>query len=184
MFVSLDKNLAGHVDVQYQPFIPFGSEEYFLPMNVRINSNLYRNSLQTLQVRLFPDSTIEPLSQGLLESIESSGHLVEKNLSCSGGDVDVLAMIDGRLLAFECKNSLVPASSHELKTSLDYIEKAASQLTLFQKRISNVKFRDWLRKKTGWPIFTDAHVSTCIVSSNRMFAGIRINGHGAFRGSR
>ncbi len=169
-------DIKGHVDIQYWPMVPMGTT-ILLPANVFAGANVYRNPLQILRTRLYPDGKNDPLAPLLANKFIEKGYDARIGFNYAQGEIDVLVMIDGILFAFECKNSLVPSGAHELMTSLDYVRTASDQLERFTNRFTDPKFRDWLKKETGWPIDHATHLSTGIVLSNRMFMGLREEGH-------
>jgi hypothetical protein len=62
-------------------------------------------------------------------------------------------------------------------TSLDYIYTAAKQLDCFKQAFEDKEFRDRLALDTGLSIGSGTHLVTGIITSNRMFIGLRMNGH-------
>lgn len=169
-------DIKDHVDIQYRPLLPAGSA-VLLPANVFAGANVYRNPLQVLRRRMYEDGQNDPLSLLLLNKFKEKSYDALSGFNYDLGEIDVLVMIDGILFAFECKNSLVPTGAHELMTSLDYVRTASDQLQRFTQRFADSQFKAWLRNETGWPIDNATHLSTGIILSNRMFMGLRENGH-------
>lgn len=169
-------DIDGHVDIQYRPLIQVGATRLF-PMNIFGASNSFRNALQILEKRLYEDGANDPLSSLVVKTFEAQGVPALRGLTYGDGEIDALSFIDGKLFAFECKNSLLPTGSHELMTSLDYVRTASKQLDRFTERFADIKFRKWLSQTTGWSIDSSTTLSTCIVLSNRMFMGFRGLGH-------
>ncbi|MEG4171644.1 MULTISPECIES: hypothetical protein [unclassified Microcoleus] len=93
------------------------------------------------------------------------------------GEVDVLAVVDNCLFIFECKNSLHPCNVFELRTTYDCIQKAATQLTRFQDLWQQEPFRTYLAKKIKTQPNLPSQLCSCIVMGNRMFSGLREQGH-------
>ncbi len=184
-FLSYDSGKGGVLDLQYQPLIKMANEQYALPYNIMANSGILRNSIQLSKRRFYEDGTKDPLS-ALIDKVlsrntsnVSSG--VEYKWNGVQGEIDNIALIDNCLFIFECKNSSLPCSPHEAKTSYDYIVKAAEQLEKIKGFYQDRKFSQYLSKKLGWDI-DNKKLVTCIIMSNRMFMGYRINGH-VVRGS-
>jgi hypothetical protein len=169
-------DVKGHVDIQYQPFVPAGSA-VILPANVFSHGNVYRNPLQVMRRRLYEDGQNDPLGPLLEKKFREKGHQARTGFNYDQGEIDLLVLIDGILFALECKNSLVPTGPHELMTSLDYVHTAVGQLNRFNKRLADDQFRTWLAKQTGWNIEKNTRLVTGIVLSNRMFMGLRVQGH-------
>lgn len=169
-------DIQGHVDLQYRSLIPVGAE-LLLPVNVFTASNVFRNPLHVLRTRLYEDGRLDPLSILLDDKLRAKGHTPSKGFHYEHGEVDLLLMIDGILFAFECKNSLVPTGPHELMTTLDYVNAAKDQLDRFRTCFKDNQFKQWLKGQTGWPVTEATPLSTGIILSNRMFMGLRVNGH-------
>jgi hypothetical protein len=184
-FLSYDQNKGGVLDLQYQPLIKIKGEYYALPYNLMANSAILRNSIQMSKRRFYEDGTEDPLSQLMDKALSRKTSMVASNIKYKwkdySGEIDNIALIDNYLFIFECKNSHLPCSPHEAKTSYDYIIKAASQLERFKKLYQSIEFRSYLSNKLEWKI-SDEKLVTCIIISNRMFLGYRINGH-VVRGS-
>jgi len=176
----LTTDMSGYIDIQYQPLLPAG-KAILLPTNIFSNSNIYRNPMMVLGTRLYEDGSIDPLGdkvQGAFHDIgASSKPSVHYSWNSTQGEVDVLVSLGNFLFAFECKNSLLPTGFHELMTSLDYIYTAAKQLDRFKQAFEDTEFRDRLALDTGLSIGSRTHLVTGIIMSNRMFIGLRINGH-------
>lgn len=180
-FLCYTPEKQGVFDLQYQPIVK-KDQYYSIPYNLLGNSNILRNSLQLSRRRFYEDGQNDPLSQLLYKVVSTRTQKAKENHVYQDGELDVIALIDGMFFVFECKNSTLPCNAFEARTSYDYIKKAASQLERFKKAYASEKFRKSLGNSLGWDI-SSAQLVTCIVMSNRMFLGHRINGH-AVRGSR
>lgn len=168
-------------DIQYQPIVK--KEQYYsIPYNILANSNILRNSLQLSGKRFYEDGKNDPISQQLYNAALIRTEQVKQNQRYKDGELDVVALIDGFLFVFECKNPTLPCNPFEARTSYDYIKKAAEQLDRFKENYNSKEFRESFGRSLGWNI-TSAKLVTCIVMSNRMFLGHRVNGH-AVRGIR
>lgn len=173
-------DVTGHVDIQYRPIIPAG-ESMLVPVNIYANSAMYRNPFVLTGERPYEDGTVDPLSSSVAGFLRAAGYMVKEGQSYRhggvAGEVDVLALKDGLLLALECKNSILPTGVHELLTSYDYVRKAGQQLTRFSECFADDAFRRQIATKTGLDFSDDIHLVTGIVMSNRMFMGLRVDGH-------
>jgi hypothetical protein len=173
-------DIKGHVDLQYQPLVPVG-EQIMLPANIFASSHVFRNSLLVIGKRLYEDGKVDPLVDLIADVFQEQGLSPQTRVNYAWGgekgEADVLILIDNILFVLECKNSLVPTGPHELRTSLDYIEEAAIQLSRWQKHFQDPKFRQSLVKKTGLAIDHKTRLVTGVIMSNRMFMGYRIDGH-------
>jgi hypothetical protein len=117
------------------------------------------------------------IAAALQKHTEHVGATISYTFSGINGEVDVVALLGGFLFAFECKNSLLPASTYEIRTSYDHIVRAAHQLSRFAELYRQHEFRDYLAAKLRWPIAHDTQLVTCIIVGNRMFPGLRLDGH-------
>ena len=172
-------------DIQYQPFVKT-QHGYLVPVNILSSSYVIRNSLFLSRLRFYADGVNDPLPGIIGASLRTRTNLVAENVEFKYGDykseIDVLACIDGQLFIFECKNSLIPCNSYELRTSFDSIQKAADQLDKLIEAFRNKAFTEYISGSIQWQIPFPAKPVTCIVVGNRMFSGYRLNGH-AVRGS-
>lgn len=181
----IQADLSGHVDILYRPLLPMGlnSEFLMMPLNVIADSDLYRNPLVVSRQRLDADGTSDPLGNRLLEAFSAKGYDSRKAFKYrwdgEAGDCDLLVVVNDVVLVLECKHSLLPASSHELRTSINHIRKAGDQLDRFTKLFSTSAFRQYLSLRV--PLPRNPVLVTGIIMSNRMLIGWRENGH-AVRG--
>jgi len=167
-------------DILYTPVFK-AAGQYLIPMALAANSNTIRNALQTSQFRFDSESHIDPLGDQIVSAFTEVGvrALPEVCYNYSGkkGEIDILVLFEGRLFAFECKNSLHPCNIYELRQSYGYLHKALDQLDRFRSLFSEASFRKYLANKTGLGLLTATGPTTCVVMGNRMFNGYRERGH-------
>lgn len=91
-----------------------------------------------------------------------------------------MVLEDKRLYLFECKHSVPPAGSHEMRDIWEDIEKAVRQLNSALRVLGDPKrLHNYL---TGWfPGLTsadtrDLQIITCVMCSHRIFAGMTYEG--------
>lgn len=170
---------GGLVDLQYRSFIDLDGF-LVLPLAVHCASNLIRNALVSQKKRLFDDGTKDPVAIRLRDALRQAQATVSDHFEYEHGpvkgEIDVLAVISGKLFVFECKNSLHPTCSAELRTTIDYLNKARQQLDRFAACWRDPSFREWVRSKTGWSE-TPSMLHTGIVMSHRVLSGIPWFGH-------
>ncbi|NBD17168.1 MAG: hypothetical protein GVY04_13805 [Cyanobacteria bacterium] len=166
-------------DLQTYPFIML-NEWVILPLGILSNSNLCRNILQATGFRFDSESSQDPIVFAMERCLKEVSSIFRSNLKYSfqgiDGEIDVLAVIDDYIFIFECKNSLHPCSPFELRTTYDYIKKAAKQLSDFQKLWQEELFRDYIAHKIKSQKLP-SKLSLCIVTGNRMFPGWREEGY-------
>ena len=167
-------------DLQTYPFINI-EDWIVLPLGILTNSDLCRNVLQSTRFRFDSESSEDPIVLEMERCLKPVSSIFETNLKYSfegtKGEVDVLAVVDNCLFIFECKNSLHPCNMFELRTTYDYIQKAASQLTRFQNLWQQEPFRRYLATKIKTHNHLPSQLCSCIVTGNRMFSGLREQGH-------
>jgi hypothetical protein len=167
-------------DFQYTPFIKINNH-IMLPVSTFIKSNTIRNSLLNEQRRFFEDNKKEPLVSKTLSCLEKCMDFCRANVEYShgkiSGEIDVLGIKDGCLFTFEVKNSLLPCSPAELRTTFDHIEHGAHQLIQFKELIQNdTEFYDKFKEEIKAPDFSRDSVHQCIISGNRLLSGYKHRG--------
>lgn len=174
-----DSSRREHLDLQYTPFLRIG-DVCAIPAMVAGFSNVVRNILVTSRVRLHPDGADNPVERIVATALTEAGAAVRMNFDYTHGDdtgeVDVLARVGTNVFALECKETIEPCSSFELRTTWDYLEKARTQLDRFRKAWQDPKFRELVCKKLGWPP-VDAALATGIILSHRILAGASAGDH-------
>ncbi len=91
--------------------------------------------MQLFQKRM-SDGKNDILSERLAQVFQHASWTAKHDLSYKHGglqgDIDVIAIEGDALFVFECKNSLHPCSTAELRTSLDHILHSQQQLDRFR----------------------------------------------------
>lgn len=167
-----------YFDVYYRPLIRM--KDVVLPaIGALATSNTVRNSLFHSMQR--PKRNGDPISDAIREELKSNGWKAFSEIKYSfedgNGEIDVIAFCDDFVLALECKNSLLPSSPHELLTSLDYVQYAAEQLSRLALAWGSMKFSEGLERRLKINSKGQRPLVTGIVMANRMFSGMRIEGH-------
>jgi hypothetical protein len=166
-----------YMDVMYQPIIRAAGGKILIAPNVFSVSNLPRNVLQLTQKRI-GEKGDGLLAQKLRQELEEKGFRAWEDVAYhyggKEGDCDVVALKGDHLFVFECKNSLHPCSSAELRTSFDYLLKAKSQLEKFISLWRDPNFRTYLAKRLDVNLELVQTTSTTIVTGNRMFGGLKL----------
>jgi hypothetical protein len=167
-------------DLQYQPVFLL-EDVATIPSNVLASSNIIRNSLQIVRERIHASSSSDPITGLLDDAVKEAGWKSHVNRKYSfrgvSGEIDVLAVTESLLFAFECKNSLHPCNMHEIRTSVDHLRRAEEQLSRFASFWENPEFRSYLGRLIECPLTKETVLLTCIVTGNRMFTGYRMGEH-------
>jgi hypothetical protein len=162
------------LDLQYTPLLQ-NNFDYYFPMGILINSNLFRNSLFKNQIRPHNgnDFISEFISKELKNKFDSVKIEVEFNKFNFHGDFDVLALIENTLYIFECKNTINPVGWHELITTYkDNVIKGFSQLDKAREAFSHPEFVSYINNRFNWKIdISNLKIVTCVVLKTRMFNG-------------
>jgi hypothetical protein len=100
--------------------------------------------------------------------IEASGEHAE---------IDVAATVDDVLLILECKASLLPCNIFELRTSHDAIQTAVTQLDRIRRILADPVAKTRLLERLDARGRMFRKILTGIVVENRLFSGLKPNGH-------
>jgi hypothetical protein len=164
-------------DIMYQPIIEVEQGWFMVPLQILGVSDLVRNSMQLFQKRM-SDGKNDILSERLAQVLNHASWTAKSDVTYKygglQGDLGVIAIQGDALFVFECKNSLHPCSTAELRTSLDHILHSQEQLDRFRMLWEQQGFREYLSKRLGWKVNGVSSVTTCVVTGNRMFNGMRL----------
>jgi hypothetical protein len=160
------------VDLQYTPFWHTGSQVY-VPSNILGVSNAVRNAFSVANSRGgledFQESEAPEIGRLLTEVFSKHTECIETR-RLFGIEVDFAALIGNVLFVFECKDSILPTNVFELRTTVDYLEKAEAQLT---DRVS--RLRELLSNKPQqWKsqiVSEEVQIIPAIITRTRMFVG-------------
>lgn len=171
-------NGEGKLDLQTTPIIKLKEDQYYLMPFVLAASNLIRNGIvrgrQSNSQRTNSDGVGEPLETYAEKLFECKKDVFNHVTNCSfvygdkAGEVDLVVWSKRHLYLIECKNSILPTSPFELRTTYDYIIKAQKQLDLSSEALNNDDFKEGLLKNWGIP-YTDYQIHTLILLGNRIF---------------
>lgn len=178
--LSYDPNQNRYFDLQYTPLLKLGSY-YLLPMGVFSSSDLVRGVMYNANTRLLPVDGSDPMQDALETALRRRGFLVATNIKRKSNgtelEIDILAMANGHLFIFECKNAFHPCNMHELRGSYDHVVKAGKQLSRSASLFSDPIEQRQIFRQLGWPTHTADSIGTCIATANRLFNGHLIDGH-------
>lgn len=161
-------------DLQYHSIL-FFNNHFLIPLTVFVNSNSIRNLFASEHKQdnkgLLSDGTIDPLVDALNKSLSKAKINSYKQTPIPKSDIDLFAVYDDTIFIFECKHSLHPVSSFDLRTTHDYILKAEKQLDYVNDEFNNGTLISVLEKKHGIDLSGIKNIQSCIVLSNRLFNG-------------
>lgn len=171
-------NRKGILDLQSTPILKLNECQYFLVPFVLTSSNLIRNVIvkeRKLQKQnTNSDGVEEPLERyatdlfGYMKDVFSCRQHCSFKYRKELGEVDLVVWSDKHLYLIECKNSILPTSPFELRTTYDYIKKAEKQLDLSKAAITDKDYADTLLGNWGIPI-KEYKIHTLILLGNRIF---------------
>jgi hypothetical protein len=162
------------LDLQYTPLINLN--DYYFPLNIFINSNLFRNSLFKNNIRPHKVMNKDIISLAITNVLKNNFEKVAAGIKFKKngyvGDFDVIAYIDNVIYIFECKNTITPTDLHELRTTYkDNLLHGFEQLSKCKKvLLSNDYIKD-LNSNLKWNISNDFKIVTCVVLGTRMYNG-------------
>ena len=159
-------------DLQYHPII-YLNNSFIIPLSIFANSNSIRNLFaseykQSNTGLLNSGETLVVLLKGTFDKIGIQAH---SEISIGDTDIDVCAIYQDILFVFECKHTLHPVSSYDLRTTYDYLRKAESQLDKINKSYQEGKLLKILERKIGINPNGVKKIVSSIVLSNRLFNG-------------
>lgn len=161
-------------DLQYHSIL-FFNDHFLIPLTVFVNSNSIRNLFASEHKQdnkgLLSDGTVDPLVDALNKSLFKAKINSYKQTPIPKSDIDLFAVYDDTIFIFECKHSLHPVSSFDLRTTYDYILKAEKQLDYVNSEYDNGTLLSFLEKKHGIDLSGIKNIQSCIVLSNRLFNG-------------
>ena len=169
-----------HLDLQYRPLVNLGNYYAIAPHVVAL-SNLVRNTIVVNRLRLAAIGPKDRLVQSLMHALQLAGFMVKSDFKVTVGgrklELDIVALRDGSLFLFECKNAYHPCSVHEMRNSWDHIRSARKQLDIRRELLVDASNQKQLFGKLDWNVETLVEVHTGIVIANRVFHGAILNGH-------
>lgn len=161
-------------DLQYQPIL-FLNNKLMIPISILVLSNSVRNlfalEYKRGNCRLFPDGKDDAVVDRLNFSFSKAGVQSYKQTAVLGTEIDLFAIYEDTLFVFECKQSILPTSVYDLRTTYDYILKAEKQLDYLILKFNEGKLIEALERKHKIKLENIKRVVSSIVLSNRLFNG-------------
>ena len=171
---------VGVFDVQYQPLI-VGVDHYLVPMNILCSSDLLRNLLFKQRKKVQDIDAVSPVQRVVAAALRKRfGQVAEGvKLRVHGAslEMDVVAVVQRRLLVIECKSPFHPCGLHELRTSYEHLLKARKQLDRLREALRDEEVRRRLCVNQKWDSGAVDDVLTCVVTGNRLFNGYVVGDH-------
>ena len=161
-------------DLQYHPIL-FIDNHFLVALSIFSNSNtirnLYASEYKMNNVHLLSDGEVDPLVDRLHSSLKQSSLQSFSQTSIGFSDIDEFAVFEDVLFVFECKHSLHPVSSFDLRTTFNYIKKAEKQLDLIIQDFNDGKLIKKLENKHKLNLSNVRQIQGAIILSNRLFNG-------------
>jgi hypothetical protein len=171
---------SSYADLQYRPFLRIG-DNLAISIGVHERSNLLRNALIAQQRRLSSGTLPDVVTDTMVATIRENHQLVATGAKFrfrgEESDLDVAWRLGDTLFVFECKNTIAPCSSFEMRATLDQLDKGAKQLSRLERLWSETAFRRHLEERLGFSLHGVTQLRTAIVLSHRVYAGAHYKGH-------
>jgi hypothetical protein len=167
------------IDIQYRPLIEAADYLVVAPAMVA-QSNLVRNVVIENNLRSVLLDGKDPMQEAVVATLEEADFKVRANFKFNiegKRETDIIAWREGHLFVFECKNSFLPVSAHELRTSYEHLKTARDQLNIRLRWMQVTANQKKLLKWLGWDIPVTADVHTGVITANRVFNGYTMEGH-------
>lgn len=161
-------------DLQYHPVL-FINKFYLTPLSIFHQSNfirnLYASEYKKQNKYLMADGVFDVLVNELSDAFSKSTIKNYCQTPLPKSDIDLFAIKDDTLYVFECKHTLQPVSSFDLRTTFDYIKKAETQLDYVVELYNKGELIQLLEKKWKIDLGNINKLVCCIVLSNRLLNG-------------
>ena len=171
---------VGVFDVQYQPLI-VGEDHYLVPMNIFCSSDLLRNLLFRQRKKVQDIDAVSPVQRLVAQALRRRFRQVAEGakLRVHGAllEIDIVAVVQRRLLLIECKSPFHPCGLHELRTSYEHLLTARKQLDRLREALRDEEVRRRLGVSLKWDFGPVDEVLTCVVTGNRLFNGYIVGDH-------
>ncbi|WP_407470303.1 hypothetical protein ABFU55_11275 [Xanthomonas campestris pv. raphani] len=168
------------IDLQYRPLIEAAQYVVIAPALIA-RSNLVRNIVTANDLRRVQLEGKDRMEQAMVATLTDAGFKVRSNfkfeIESEKRETDILAWRDGHLFIFECKNSFLPVSAHELRTSYEHLKTGRDQLDIRLRWMRVLTNQERLLKWLGWDVAPTADVHTGIITANRVFNGYKMGVH-------
>ena len=167
------------IDIQYRPLIEAADYLVIAPAMVA-RSNLVRNVITANNLRSILLGGKDPMQEAVVATLEEAGFKVRANLDFNiegKRETDIIAWREGHLFVFECKNSFLPVSAHELRTSYEHLKTARDQLDIRLRWMRVAANQEKLLKCLNWNVPATADVHTGVITANRVFNGYTMGAH-------
>lgn len=167
------------IDLQYRPLIEAAGYLVLAPAMIA-RSSLVRNVVVANDLRRVQLDGKDPMEQAVVAALKDAGFKVRSNFKFDiegKRETDIVASRDGHLFIFECKNSFLPVSAHELRTSYEHLKKARDQLDLRLRWMKVPPNQERLLKWLGWDVAVTTDIHTGIITANRVFNGYTMGTH-------
>ena len=191
--VSGDVHKLGYLDLQYRPFLRVAvtkmpkrgiitpPEVVYVPALLCV-SNVLRNvqSANKLRLKVNASAFVDVIRDILGEAFPNIATNRRVEMGAQKTDIDVVVLHEKVLYIFECKHSVPPTGSHEMRDLWEEIETGTEQLRIAIKALSDPS--RLLSYLAGWFPGTrrqdvlNLTIKPCVLCSHRIFSGMELNG--------
>ena len=166
------------LDIQYTPIIKLSGNRCYIMTEILTKSNLIPNAIvhsRQLGMQVTnSNGENDPLEKYTYDIFNRSKykfnckHSLKFKYNEVSSEVDNLIWTDSYIYLIECKNNMNPSNAFELRTTLDYLDKACKQLKLSEMAFSDPVFRKQYFKNWGIEDYNQK-VIPFILLGNRIF---------------
>lgn len=178
--ISWDSAEGSYYDLQYAPFLKCENSYMTLPCTIS-TSNIIRNIQVSNRIRVPKqgDKFVEICSR--LFKMKFKKVVTEKRIKKNNvkTEIDMVVLYENYLYLFECKYSVPPYNSHELRNTWAYVKKGITQQKIANKILSEETilkaYLDSWFPNNGIRNYKKIKVKNCILLSGRNFSGMTID---------
>lgn len=184
--ITWDADGGDFLDIQYTPLLYIDGRFVVLHGIIHF-SNLVRNLFITQakkgnNLNQKKTANYNSLVNKFVEVLDSFGFttLIEQKISFktekkTESDIDILAIKDGNIFIFECKDSIFSVTPFEKRTIFNAFSKASSQLEYAHSALKDSDFLRVFNQTHNLSIKPNDNLYGVILTTNRIFWGLHIN---------
>lgn len=175
--LSLDLK-SPHIDLFYTPILR-NEQKYGIFIPLLAATNMLRNSIKNSSKKKYKSITntngYDGLAKVVSNSFDQNGSFktlenLQYRSAGKSNEIDVIAVGEYNIYFIECKNSLYPTDIFEMRTTLNYLEKAKKQLSIHEKNFTEGSLKQRIITELRIDNVPD-NVISFIVLGNRLFNG-------------
>lgn len=160
------------LDLQYNPIVKMERGFLVLP-SVFSKSDIVRSLALSRNKNLSLSNERDHMILNLIEAFREKKFYVRSDFKFGGGEIDLIALREGHLFLFECKNPYHPVNVFELRNTYSHLKKGISQVSGFRERFkSPLVLKQFLKNLSIDPALV-AEIHYGVINGNRALCGLR-----------